>query len=261
MLAREAALRVALREARHHVHEVGGNNRGPRVEQYQRHDDLPGEGYPWCLDLWQFAYDEIGNPLFSKTAGVMLFHAKARKHDLIVDRPLRGDLCVVDFDGDGTFDHIFGVVRVLAFQGPFVRLRTVEGNTSPQPGSGSQADGDGVYVKVRSVRRANVAFIRPKGNAKKPPHLDADGKLHVEPQEPKRKPRRVEKTIRRGAKGAPVGKAQTLLNRHGAGLRVDREFGPATEAAVREFQRKHGLGADGIVGPHTWAKLKTKENA
>jgi len=32
-------------------------------------------------------------------------------------------------------------------------------------------------------------------------------------------------------------------------------FGPKTEAAVKEWQAKNGLVADGIVGPATWAKI------
>jgi peptidoglycan hydrolase-like protein with peptidoglycan-binding domain len=36
---------------------------------------------------------------------------------------------------------------------------------------------------------------------------------------------------------------------------ADGYFGSQTEAALREFQRTHGLVPDGIVGPKTWEKL------
>ena len=48
---------------------------------------------------------------------------------------------------------------------------------------------------------------------------------------------------------------QVNLNRHGANLDVDRSFGPATEQAVKDFQRKHGLTVDGFVGAETTALL------
>lgn len=43
-------------------------------------------------------------------------------------------------------------------------------------------------------------------------------------------------------------------------LREDGIFGPLTDEAVREFQRKNGLTVDGIVGPKTWDKLGTVVN-
>jgi hypothetical protein len=65
--------------------------------------------------------------------------------------------------------------------------------------------------------------------------------------------------IRRGQTGARVEKVQALLIYfHGisCGLDgVDGDFGPNTEAAVREFQNRVGLDADGIVGNLTANEL------
>lgn len=59
-----------------------------------------------------------------------------------------------------------------------------------------------------------------------------------------------------GAQGERVVAIQYLLNeRIGAGLVVDGIFGPKTEAAVKDFQRKAKIGVDGIVGPVTWTHL------
>ncbi len=60
-------------------------------------------------------------------------------------------------------------------------------------------------------------------------------------------------TIRRGSTGPFVTELQQRLRvPNAAGINV---FGPATEAAVREFQRTHGLVPDGIVGPKCWEAL------
>jgi peptidoglycan hydrolase-like protein with peptidoglycan-binding domain len=48
---------------------------------------------------------------------------------------------------------------------------------------------------------------------------------------------------------------QYLLNAHGARVAVDGVFGSGTDAAVRAYQRTHGLLVDGVVGPATWSSI------
>lgn len=57
--------------------------------------------------------------------------------------------------------------------------------------------------------------------------------------------------LQRGSKGTQVRALQQALNAQGARLKVDGDFGPKTQAAVRHFQASRGLVADGIVGPRT----------
>jgi peptidoglycan hydrolase-like protein with peptidoglycan-binding domain len=62
--------------------------------------------------------------------------------------------------------------------------------------------------------------------------------------------------LRLGARGDEVAAWQTDLNEGAdAGLSVDGDFGPATDAATRTFQREAGLAADGVVGPATRAAM------
>lgn len=65
-------------------------------------------------------------------------------------------------------------------------------------------------------------------------------------------------TIKLGASGQIVKDLQYRLNRDYPAyshLVVDGQFGPATDAVVRNFQSRAGLTVDGIVGPATWSKL------
>ena len=56
--------------------------------------------------------------------------------------------------------------------------------------------------------------------------------------------------LKLGSKGEDVKLLQEKL-----GLKVNGSFGPETEKAVKEWQKKNGLEDDGVVGNVTWSKL------
>jgi len=57
-------------------------------------------------------------------------------------------------------------------------------------------------------------------------------------------------TIKKGSTGDDVKTLQSSLH-----LVTDGIFGRITEEAVKDFQKKNGLKADGVVGDLTWAKI------
>jgi peptidoglycan hydrolase-like protein with peptidoglycan-binding domain len=63
--------------------------------------------------------------------------------------------------------------------------------------------------------------------------------------------------LQNGDSGEAVTLLQELLMAlDPSALAVDGEFGEATEVAVKAFQLKSALDADGIVGASTWAALQ-----
>lgn len=63
------------------------------------------------------------------------------------------------------------------------------------------------------------------------------------------------KAIKYGMKGDDVSNLQTSLKNAGYNIDVDGSFGPQTLAAVKDYQQKHGLTVDGMVGPQTQQHL------
>lgn len=57
-------------------------------------------------------------------------------------------------------------------------------------------------------------------------------------------------TLRLGSKGESVKTLQQFLK-----IKVDSDFGPQTETAVKAWQKANGLISDGIVGKNTWAAM------
>ena len=79
-------------------------------------------------------------------------------------------------------------------------------------------------------------------------------------EEPKEEPvgERILKLIDKPRmSGDDVKDLQTLLDKHGFPCgEIDGIFGPATDKAVKSFQKANGLTVDGKVGEKTWAALR-----
>lgn len=57
--------------------------------------------------------------------------------------------------------------------------------------------------------------------------------------------------LKKGSKGKNVKRLQEILK-----IGIDGDFGPATEIAVKKWQRANGLSPDGIVGKNTMRKMR-----
>lgn len=61
--------------------------------------------------------------------------------------------------------------------------------------------------------------------------------------------------LRSGSAGGSVRLVQQKLNAEGERLTTDGKFGTSTAAAVKRYQARHGLTADGAVGKATWEMM------
>lgn len=151
--------------------------------------------------------------------------------------PLPGDIMMYDWDdagsGDNTNnpDHV-GIVEKVSGN----TITVIEGNFDNA-------------VKRRSVL-VNGKYIR---GYIVPKYATGDEKPVSTPAAAESLP-----MLRKGDKGDTVKAMQILLIGYGCKCGIfgaDGDFGSATEKALKKYQEKMGLEADGICGPLTWGKL------
>lgn len=65
----------------------------------------------------------------------------------------------------------------------------------------------------------------------------------------------LEKSLKKGSRGKQVKLIQEWLCLHHFNIAIDGDFGPASEHAVKEFQKKTGLSSNGIVDQKTFSFL------
>ena len=151
------------------IREVGGNNCGARVRDYQRATDLRLGAWPWCAAFtcwvireWLNTYPQVRRALGwkneeveakrPKTGGAYDYIEWARRFDqeiLSPNAPLeRGMIAVFDFS------HISFVIGASGGR----NFRSIEGNTNGR-GDRDSTTGDGVWEKIRA-RSLVRKFIR-----------------------------------------------------------------------------------------------------
>lgn len=164
-----------------------------------------------------------------------------------------GDTIFFCWDSSGVAEHTGTVV---SDDGHVVH--TFECNTSSGE-AGSQANGDGCYFRVRPHGAYILGVLKSSRwlvdhphhkSTPRPPHPHdpvhptRHNPFHFHPDH---------LPLQRGSRGEDVKWAQWALAFHGK--EIDGDFGPATEKAVRLFQKHRGLTVDGVVGPQTATAL------
>ena len=219
---------------------AGSNN----YTKYWRDVHLAYQGQPWCaafvswvlmqafgkatatamLKHWPYVYCPTLGNLFTK-------HANPEVGDIVI------------FYRGGTFAHT-GIVT--AVNGD--KFTTIEGNTSGA--SGVIANGGGVCQKsYYNSSLPGTKFCRP------------DWSLAVNWMDQNLVQASGKDFLSLGDNGAAVRKLQEGLVYVGISVGksgVDGDFGNDTQKAVKTFQARYGLEADGNAGPATQAKLKAE---
>lgn len=117
---------------------------------------------------------------------------------------------------------------------------------SPNAEGMGQAWAGWLHIEIHPSEWSDGRDVATKiGTTGMPPFNPAAGQFSLWPLAAK-------PAIRLGSAGDVVRYLQGVLRKDGFGVVIDGSFGNQTTQVVRTFQTKHGLTADGVVGPVTW---------
>lgn len=207
---------------------------------------------PWCAAFVaavavKLSLTNIIPPYCNCESMIQWFKARKRWVEDDAHRPQVADLVFYDWDDDGSgdctgeADHVGIVCSVSGNE-----LTVIEGNSSDR-------------VQVRRIV-IDGRFIRGYGA---PDYAsmcdDADERDDDDEAEAERVMVGVQlPMLARGDKGLSVLAMQAILGARGfkcGWYGADGDFGPATEEALKKFQRECKIEDDGVCGPVTWAYL------
>ena len=196
--------------------------------------EISGSAYPWCCAFIWWLFRECGaSPLFfggKKTASCTTLMEFYKKQGQFSKKDAKVGSLVFYNWGKGTTAKHIGIVTEVGNG----YIKAIEGNT----GIGNDSNGGEVMERTRYASQI-LGYAYPyeseTGGDKVTISLDV---------------------LTRGSKGESVKALQILLNGYGFDCgKADGSFGPATETAVKAFQKARKLTIDGSVGAKTWAEL------
>ena len=147
----EYPLGTAARMIRVAKDEIGVAETGDNLVKYNNEN-----GLAWCGYFIDWCAKRAGIKKLPSQISTIQGANKMKEFGCWVDGlPELGDLVYMGFSGKNSIEHIGLVVGLIDKK----QVVTIEGNTS---GSGSQANGGQVMVKVRTIGKEIVGFARPK---------------------------------------------------------------------------------------------------
>lgn len=189
----------------------------------------------WCQDFVQFVSASAGFKQPYATAAVVNIGHWAQHHGIWMVSTEATPGCQICYDwnnGDGAEPSDWQMTHTGLYIGD---NHTIEGNTgSPE----------GVWKKPVTLGAKNIwgAIDWPRYWARRP--RPSASRFHSHP------------VIRQGSNGPYVKAFQRGINIVlGSGLDPDGDFGEATEAACRQFQKMCRIDVNGVCDQKTWASL------
>ena len=235
----------------------GANNYNKYAPKWAQAGGWNAQNQPWC-DIFVdcgfiecFGIDLASRLTYQPKGGFSaLCSASAdfyRRNGAYYSSPEVGDQ--IFFNVSGGINHTGIVVKVTN-----ATVEAVEGNSSDAVRKNVYALGS---AYINGYGRPNWGvFVGGDPQENEPPEEDEDQQTEPEPKPAK--PTVDLPTVKQGDTGELVRAAQFLLNGRKCSVGIwgaDGDFGPATLAAVKAFQRRNDLEVDGIIGPETWAAL------
>lgn len=238
-----------------YVEQGGQDGHSGNVTKFWAELDPSLQGASWCGGYVSWVYKHAGHPLpaidrpygFIYCPDAVIY---AKQHGLwdTSGHYHPGDIIFYDWTGHGVAEHT-GIV--VSDDG--TSIHTIEGNTSAGD-AGSQANGGGVYARVRAHGATVMGVLRASAwLADQPAPAPQPHPAHTVKHNPYHAPTT---SLALGCKSDhATNSTRVHWVQWAVAVPCDGVWGSQTDHAVRVFQHYHKLTVDGIVGPQTRAVL------